>query len=181
MEGKFTVRDMTLCALFAALLAVCAWISIPTPWEVSFTLQTFAVFAALGLLGGKRGTIALVVYMLLGAVGLPVFSGFKGGAGVLLGTTGGYIMGFLLSALLYWLLTALLGEKPWVQILAMVLGLVVCYAAGTAWYMVVYTQNKGAIALGTVLGWCVFPYIIPDLVKLALAVVLTRGLKRFVP
>ncbi len=180
-KKRFSVLDMTLCALFAALMAVCAWISIPTPWDVSFTMQTFAIFAAFGLLGGKRGTIALAVYLVLGAVGLPVFSNFRGGVGVLLGTTGGYIMGFVLSALAYWLLTAWLGEKFWVQLLAMVLGCVLCYGAGTAWYMAVYTQTKGAVALGTVLGWCVVPYLIPDAVKIALALGVTKSLKRFVP
>lgn len=180
-KKHFSVLDLTLCALFAALMAVCAWISVPTPWDVSFTLQTFAIFAALGLLGGKRGTIALAVYLVLGAVGLPVFSNFRGGAGVLLGTTGGYIMGFVLSALAYWLLTAMLGDKFWVQLLGMVLGCALYYAVGTAWYMMVYTQTKGAVALGTVLGWCVVPYLIPDAVKVALALVMTRSLKRFVP
>ena len=131
VTGKkgFSLRDMVLCALFAAILAVSAWLTVPG--EVPFTLQTFGVFAALGLLGGKRGTIAIALYLVLGAVGLPVFSGFRGGFGVLLGTTGGYIFGFLLSGLLYWALTALLGNKGWVRLLAMVLGLLLCYAAGT--------------------------------------------------
>ena len=84
-------RDMALCALFAALLAVCAWLVIPIG-DVPFTLQTFGVFAALGLLGGKRGTIAIAVYLLLGAVGAPVFAGFKGGPGALFGATGGCLL-----------------------------------------------------------------------------------------
>ena len=86
VTGKkgFSLRDMVLCALFAAILAVSAWLTVPG--EVPFTLQTFGVFAALGLLGGKRGTIAIALYLVLGAVGLPVFSGFRGGFGVLLGT-----------------------------------------------------------------------------------------------
>ncbi len=87
------VKDMTLIAMFAAIMAVCSWISIPAP--VPFTLQTMAVFLAVGLLGGKRGTIAVAIYILLGAVGLPVFAGFSGGLGTLLGLTGGYIFGFL--------------------------------------------------------------------------------------
>ena len=134
VTGKkgFSLRDMVLCALFAAILAVSAWLTVPG--EVPFTLQTFGVFAALGLLGGKRGTIAIALYLVLGAVGLPVFSGFRGGFGVLLGTTGGYIFGFLLSGLLYWALTALLGNRGWVRLLAMVLGLLLCYAAGTGWF-----------------------------------------------
>ena len=91
--------DLAYAALFAVLLMVCAWINIPL--TVPFTLQTFGVFAALGTLGGRRGILAILAYLLLGLVGLPVFSGFQGGPGVLLGTTGGYILGFLASALLY--------------------------------------------------------------------------------
>ena len=152
VTGKkgFSLRDMVLCALFAAILAVSAWLTVPG--EVPFTLQTFGVFAALGLLGGKRGTIAIALYLVLGAVGLPVFSGFRGGFGVLLGTTGGYIFGFLLSGLLYWALTALLGNKGWVRLLAMVLGLLLCYAAGTGWFLLVYLQKTGPISLGVVLA-----------------------------
>ena len=78
MRG-LSVRDMVLCSLFAALMAVCAWLTIPG--EVPFTLQTFGLFATLVLLGGKRGTIAIALYLILGAVGLPVFSGFRGGFG----------------------------------------------------------------------------------------------------
>ena len=95
--------DLAYAALFAVLLMVCAWINIPL--TVPFTLQTFGVFAALGTLGGRRGILAILAYLLLGLVGLPVFSGFQGGPGVLLGTTGGYILGFLASALLYWGMT----------------------------------------------------------------------------
>ena len=93
-------RDIVFIGIFAALIAICSWISIPT--TVPFTLQTMGVFTAVGLLGGKRGSLAVLVYILLGLVGLPVFAGFSGGVGVLFGTTGGYIIGFLASALLMW-------------------------------------------------------------------------------
>lgn len=167
--------DMAYIALFAVLLTVCAWISVPLP--VPFTLQTFAIFAALGILGGRRGTWAVAVYLLLGAVGLPVFSGFRGGLGALLGTTGGYILGFLAQALVYWLVTALLGERLPMMAAAMVLGLVVCYAFGTAWFVVLYTRTAGPITVGAALGMCVFPFVIPDLVKMALALVFSRRLR----
>lgn len=175
VKSKWSAKDMAYVAIMAVVIAICSWISIPT--TVPFTLQTFAVFLAVGVLGGRRGTFAVLVFILLGAVGVPVFAGFQGGIGVLLGTTGGYIIGFLLSALLYWAMTQALGEKTPVMVAAMVLGLIVCYAFGTAWFMVVYARNSGAIGLGTALGWCVFPFIIPDLVKIALAVGLTRVLK----
>ena len=176
-SSRLRTVDMAYIALFAVLMAVCAWITIPM--TVPFTLQIFAVFAALVTMGGRRGTYAVVVYLLLGAVGLPVGAGFQGGLGWLLGTTGGYIVGFLCIALIYWLMTAKLGESLPVVVAACVLGLVVCYAFGTAWFLVVYARNSGPIGLMTALGWCVFPYIIPDLLKLALAVFLSRRVKGF--
>ena len=105
--SRLRTLDMAYIALFAVLMAVCAWITVPLPKPlVQFTLQTFAMFMALTTLGGRRGLYAMVVYLLLGAVGVPVFSGFRGGLGVLLDTTGGYIIGFAAAALVYWLLTA---------------------------------------------------------------------------
>ncbi len=176
---KLKTKDLALCALFAALIAVCAWISIPA--TVPFTLQTFAIFAALGLLGGKRGTVAVAVYLLLGAIGVPVFAGFQGGIGALLGTTGGYLLGFLLTALIEWGMEARFGSKTGVFLLSAALGMLVCYAFGTAWYLVVYARTKGAISLATALGWCVVPFLIPDAVKIALAVLLRGRLKRHIP
>lgn len=101
--------DLAYIALMAALIALCAWISVPLG-PVPFTMQTFGIFAALGLLGGRRGTLAFLIYLLLGIVGLPVFSGFSAGAGVLFGATGGYLLGYLAAALLFWGLTAKLGQ-----------------------------------------------------------------------
>jgi len=99
----FSVRDLTRVALMTAILAVCGWITIPLPEPmVPFTLQTFGVFLCLLLLGGRDGTLAIAAYLLLGAVGAPVFSSFRGGLGVLLGSTGGYLTGFLAMGLLYW-------------------------------------------------------------------------------
>lgn len=172
---KMRTVDMVYIALFAVLMAVCSWISIPA--AVPFTMQTFGVFLAVAVLGGKRGTLAILVYLLLGAVGAPVFAGFSGGISALVGSTGGYIIGFLFLALVMWLMERLLGKKTWVLAVSMVLGLVVCYAFGTAWFMVVYARTTGAIGLWTALGWCVFPYIIPDLAKMALALALRKRLR----
>ena len=171
--------DMVYIAIFAVLMAICSWISIPM--TVPFTLQTFGVFISVGILGGKRGTVAVLIYILLGAIGVPVFAGFSGGFGVLLNTTGGYIIGFLFSALVMWGIEKVFGRKPVMQILSMLVGLIVCYAIGTAWFMVVYSRANGAVGLGTVLGWCVIPFIIPDLVKIALAFVLSARLRQYVP
>lgn len=165
-------RELVYVAVMAALMAVCAWITIPT--VVPFTLQTFAMHLAVGLLGGKLGTLAVGVYLLLGAVGLPVFSGFSGGIGSFAGVTGGYLIGFFLIALVMWGAEALLGKGPVVFFLSGMAGLVVCYAFGTAWFVVLYTAANGGAELLTVLWTCVFPYIIPDLLKLTLALVVSR-------
>lgn len=175
---KLRTTDIAYIGLFVALLAVCSWISIPM--TVPFTLQTMGVFLAIGILGGKRGSLTVLTYILLGMVGLPVFSGFRGGFGVLFGSTGGYILGFLLSALLMWGIEALLGRKSWVVLVSMILGLLVCYTFGTAWFMIVYARSTGPVGLLTALGWCVFPFMLPDGVKIALAYVLSLRLRRFV-
>lgn len=165
-------KDIARVGILAALIALCAWISIPT--AVPFTLQTFAIFLALAVLGGKLGTLAVGVYLLLGAVGLPVFAGFKGGLGALLGTTGGYLLGFLLTALVMWGGERLFGRKTVPYLLSAVVGLLLCYLFGTAWFYALYTSTSGPVGIATVLGWCVIPFVVPDLVKLVLALLLGR-------
>lgn len=186
MNRKLKTIDLAYMAVGAVLIAVCSWISIPS--AVPFTLQTFAVFCVLGLLGGKRGTISIAVYILLGIIGIPVFSGFRGGFGVIIGTTGGYIVGFIFMGLIYWLAEVIWkplgsGTKLKVVILrgaVMAFGLLICYAFGTAWFMIAYAKNSGPIGLATALGWCVIPFIIPDIVKLVVSVIITSRLKRFI-
>lgn len=167
---------MAYIALFTVLITICSWISIPT--AIPFTLQTFAVFLSVSILGGKRGTIAVIVYVLLGAVGVPVFAEFTGGPGIIMNTTGGYIIGFIFLALVMWLAESLFGKKLWVQGVSMVFGLIALYVVGTIWFMLVYMKNTGSIGLTTVLGWCVVPFIIPDLIKIALALTVSRALHK---
>ena len=95
-----------------------------------------------------------------------------------MGTTGGYIIGFLFSALTMWLMEAFLPKKTWVLVLSMMAGLLVCYAFGTVWFRFVYLKTTGAVGWMTVLGWCVFPFILPDALKIALAAFLTLRLRK---
>ncbi len=178
ITGKIGTADLVYTAIGAALIAVCSWISIPT--TVPFTLQTFAVFFVLLTLGGKRGTIATVVYVVMGAVGLPVFSGFKGGVGALLGNTGGYIIGFVFMGLIYMAVTKFAGSRMITATVALLIGLVACYAFGTAWFMFVYMKNTGPVGVMTVLSWCVLPFVIPDIAKMALAIVLSRKIRHLI-
>ena len=174
MEKMFETLDLVYVALGAVLIAICSWISIPT--TIPFTMQTFAVFFVLSVLDGKRGTAAIIVYVLLGAVGVPVFAQFTSGIGILLGNTGGYIVGFIFMGLTYWFIVGVFGKKQWVEIFAMVMGIVVLYFFGTVWFMIVYAKTSGAVGIATVLSWCVIPFIIPDLIKLGLAITLARRL-----
>ena len=175
VSPKMRTVDMAYIAIFAVLIAICSWISVPA--TVPFTLQTFGVFLAVGVLGGKRGTLAVLIYILLGCVGLPVFAGFTGGLGILLGSTGGYIVGFLFTALTMWAMERLPGSPALIAVASMVLGLIVCYAFGTVWFMLVYARTTGPVGVWTALGWCVIPYVIPDLAKVALALILRKRLR----
>lgn len=170
------IYDMAYIAVFAVLMAICSWISIPT--AIPFTLQTFAVFLAVIVLGGKRGTMSVLVFVLLGAVGVPVFAGFTGGLYVILGNTGGYLIGFLLAGLLMWLMERLFGRKMWVQAVSMLLGMITYYVFGTVWFMLVYMRTTGPVGVTAVLGWCVLPFVIPDIIKAALALFVGNTLRR---
>ena len=174
--SKLKILDMTYIAVSAVIIAICSWISVPGP--VPFTMQTFAVCFVVGTLGGKKGTLAVLIYLLLGALGVPVFAGFSGGIAVLFGATGGYLAGFILSALLMWGMERLFGKKTYILGISMVLGLLVCYAFGTAWFMYVYGKNTGPMGLGTALMTCVVPYLIPDAINIALALPLSKKLAK---
>lgn len=176
---KKSTLDLVYIGMFVAIITICAYITIPA--TVPFTMQTFGVFAAIAILGWRRGTLAFFVYLLLGCVGAPVFSGFKGGAGVLFGVTGGYLIGFLIAAIVSGGLIKFFGRKFLVMFFSMVLGLILCYAFGTAWFMYLYAQKSGAIGLMSALSMCVFPFVIPDLIKIVLAILLGNRLRPLLP
>ena len=172
---------MALCGLFAALSAVCSYISIPLGFTpVPVNLATLAVFLAGGILGSRYGTVSLAVYTLLGAAGIPVFAGFRGGFSVLAGPTGGYIIGYIAAAFL----TGLIIErglrrdsrKP-VQLAVCaageIAGLAACYLLGTAWFMI--STNTG---LAASLVACVIPFLPGDALKVIAGALLIRKLRR---
>ena len=174
MQNKLNTHDLAYIAMGVALIAICAWISIPM--TIPFTMQTFAICLVSALFGTRRGLWTVGCYLLLGAAGVPVFTGFKAGIGALLGTTGGYLAGFLFTALIVGAGVKRFGRGTVPLIVSMALGILACYAFGTAWFVLVYTKNSGPIAVGTALSWCVLPYLLPDAVKIALAAALVGRL-----
>lgn len=161
------VRTICSVALMTALLCVCSWMTVPA--AVPFTMQTFAVFCSLLLLGGRKGTAAIGLYLLLGMTGAPVFSGFRGGMGHLLGPTGGYIAGFLLTALCYLAFEPLTEKHGKLKGPVLAAGTLLCYAAGTARFCRVSGMSGTGMTFAAALGVCVWPYVIPDMVKLIAA------------
>ena len=179
MEKKsdlFSVRSMIFTAIMAALICIAAPFSVPIGL-VPISLATFAVYLAGGLLGAKRGALAVVVYILIGAVGLPVFSGFAGGFAKLLGVTGGYIIGYVPCALL----SGLLYDRTrcvWTLPVGMVLGTLACYIFGTAWFLI--ATADGAITGASVVSalmMCVVPFLPGDAIKIAAACALAMPLR----
>ena len=170
------LHKMVGCALFAALTAVCSQLAIPMPWGVPINLALFAVYMAGTMLGPVWGAASQLVYLLLAAVGVPVMAGMQGGPAVLLGKTGGYAIGYILTALLTALLTKALGRKFWSLCVAMVVGCAVCYVLGTIWFMVLT-----GLDLPTSLTYCVIPYLPGDVIKIALASLLTIQLDKRMP
>ncbi len=182
-SGTYSKTAMLiLCGIFAAITAICSLITIPLGFTpVPINLGTLAVFLTGGLLGKKYGAVSITVYVLLGATGIPVFSGARGGIGVLAGPTGGYIMGYIAAVLVIGLTTEALMKRHASQgkaapaglmAISMTAGLLVCYALGTAWFMI-----STASPLWTSLVSCVIPFLPGDAVKIAIAALLTSKLR----
>ena len=156
-KSKSNVLSLVYMAMFVAIITVCAQIQIPM--TVPFTLQTLGIFMAAAMLGWKRGLISVAVYVL----------------GVLGGPTGGYIIGFLFTALIVGLMTDFLGRKLWVLAVSMVAGLAVCYLFGTIWFMIaMHTEFVAALLT------CVVPFLLADAAKIVVATVLVNRLDKIV-
>lgn len=170
-QQSLKTRQLILCALFAALTGVCSQILIPLPM-IPINLALFSVHMAGVLLGAKYGSVSMLVYVLLGALGVPVFAGFQGGFGILFGKTGGYIIGYIFCALIVGFITKKIGYSFVKVSFAMLVGVTVCYSFGTIWFMAITSSD-----LLTTMGWCVFPFIPGDIIKIVLAALLSLKLR----
>jgi biotin transport system substrate-specific component len=167
---KTSIQNMTKIALFTAIIAVCAMISFPLPSGVPVTLQTFAIALTGFVLGWKKGLISVAVYLALGMVGVPVFSGFTGGFAKIFGVTGGYLWGFLLMVLL----CGLVARKR--RVLCGVLslaGLALCHIAGVIQFAVVADSSPlSAFLLASA------PYLVKDVASVVVAYLVAEALQK---
>ena len=172
MARKISTRGMTYAAMFGAMTAIGAYIIIPLP-PVPITLQTFVMYLAASLLGGRLGALSQTVYILLGVIGLPVFAGGKAGLGVLIGPTGGYLMGFIIGAYIIGRMLESRKHSGYVWIaLSLIAATVVIYICGVAQLSVVAQLSlKKAITVG------VLPFLIGDAIKIAAATLLIIRIK----
>lgn len=169
---------MVCCALFAALIGASAWIPPIPVGVISITFQTLAIYLTAGFLPLRWSFAATLLYLTLGAIGFPLFSGGQGGVGVLFGATGGYLIGFLSIPLTVGICKRFFGGKPWKLALSMGAGTLICYLAGSVRYYLQFTAQSGAISFGGVLTLCVLPFLLPDLLKILLAVTIVCRLRK---
>ena len=155
---------MAVTALMTAVTCILAPLSIPIG-PVPISLTNFAIYLSLYLLDWKKGTVSYILYLLLGLVGLPVFSGFTGGIGKLAGPTGGYIIGFIPMAIIAGIVIDKFSQR-WIQILGMIVGTAICYAFGTAWFCI-----QAGYTVSAALAVCVIPFIPADLIKMVIAMI----------
>ena len=166
--------DIALTALFTAIICVCSWLSIPMGVPVS--LQTFAVFTAAAVLGARKAVISVIIYILLGLAGVPVFTGFKSGPTVITGPTGGYLIGFIFAAAIIGIMTSAFSQKKWAVPVSMITGQIVCYLFGTVRYKYIYLSSD--VSLVEALMICVVPFIVPDIIKLTASVILSKSVRK---
>ncbi|MGN0317568.1 MAG: biotin transporter BioY [Lachnospira sp.] len=166
MKKKITIYDITTCAIFTALMCILGPMSIPIG-PVPISLTNLVIYLSVYILGFRNSTISCVVYLLLGAVGLPVFSAYSGGLEKLAGPTGGYLIGFIFIALIGGLCMKLSKANPVITGLGLIVGTAITYAFGTVWFII---QLKCSIEYA--LTVCVYPFIPFDLAKIVIATVL---------
>ena len=170
-KSMISIRDMVFTALFAAVLCAIAPFSIAIgPIPLSFA--TLIIYLAAGSLDWKLGVLSVVLYVMLGAVGVPVFSNFEGGFHKIAGVTGGFIIGYIPCAAATGCLIEIFRRKIWAYILGMVTGTILLYACGTAWF-ILQTGSSLAVALAL----CVTPFLLGDAMKIIVACIVAPRLK----
>ena len=169
------IKSNLFVALLSVVIVICSRISIPT--VIPFTLQSFGVFLAFYLLGGKRGLFCVLLYLAMGLIGLPISASGLSGFALLFGVTGGYLIGWILCGIIVCIFERCFGDNRKIKLISLTVGTLVCYAVGTAWFVVVCSQNNEAVGLWSALCTCVFPFVAVDAIKLVVADRIARGIR----
>lgn len=170
-KRKITTQQMALVAIMTALTCILAPFSLPIG-PVPISLTNLVIYFSLYLLGWKLGTLSYVIYLLIGLVGVPVFSGFTAGPAKLFGPTGGYLIGFIPMAIIAGIVIDKFSQR-WIQILGMIVGTVICYAFGTAWFCI-----QAGYTVSAALAVCVIPFIPADLIKMVIAMIIGPEIRK---
>ncbi len=163
VSQKGKTYQMVLIGLMAAVTCILAPLSILLPGGVPLSFTNLVIYLTVFLLGWKKGTISYLIYMLIGLVGLPVFSNFTGGFAKLAGPTGGYIIGFIFMAIIGGYFAEKFGRKIYMFIIGMVIGTAITYGFGTAWFIVI-----NPMPIKAALASCVMPFLLGDAIKMAI-------------
>lgn len=170
------LKNSILIALFSVIILICSRIAIPT--VIPFTLQSLGVFLALGILGGKKGCLSLLLYITLGLIGIPISATGEAGFALFVGPTAGYFIGWILCGIIFWIFECQMGNSNKTRLIFLSLGTIICYITGTAWFICVYAYNNNPIGLWSALCYCVFPFIFFDAVKLIIANIIADKLHK---
>ena len=170
-KRKITTQQMALVAIMTALTCIMAPFSLPIG-PVPISLTNLVIYFSLYLLGWKLGTLSYVIYLLIGLVGVPVFSGFTAGPAKLFGPTGGYLIGFIPMAIIAGIVIDKFSQR-WIQILGMIVGTAICYAFGTAWFCI-----QAGYTVSAALAVCVIPFIPADLIKMVIAMIIGPEIRK---
>lgn len=171
-QKTMSTVNIVMIALFAAILCVISPFSIPIG-PIPLSLATFVIYVSLFFLGWKRGMIACLAYLIIGLAGVPVFTGFSGGIGKLAGPTGGYLIGYIFVALIAGIFIEKYEKSIVLCLVGLVLGTVVLYAFGTAWFCLSTGSH-----LGAALALCVLPFIPGDCIKIVSASLIGQSVKK---
>lgn len=170
------VRDITVVALFVALISLCSFMTVYFG-AIPLTLQLLGVFCAVNILEAKRSFAAVVCYLLLGAVGLPIFNGFTGGLGNLFGATGGFLLSFPLVSLAVGLICRF--KKNFMTfVLGNFVGVIVCHFCGVLWYWLIFLKDLSFDGLLSSVITCSLPFLLPDIIKVIAAAFLSDRVRR---
>ena len=176
-EKSVAIHRLVVISICVAFITLCSWIAIPFP--ISFSLQIFAIFLTASVFPRSISVSAVLIYISLGLIGIPVFSGFSSGIPTILGPSGGYVLSFLPSVIIISFFSGNKHSSKAKKLIGMLLALLVCYACGCIWYIYVFCYPAGCSLLAA-LSVCVFPFIIFDIIKILLALIVSKKISQYV-